>query len=400
MMLDLVMIAWRNISHKRTRSFLTIIGVVIGVGAIVAMISISKGFENSVKEIMGQFGADKITILSGSSFKTASTFVPTPLKDKDIEAVRRVHGISDVMGIAAETVDVEVGPEKVALMVYSYPAEAYETFFGKIKETYIESGRPVRENDKYAVTIGYSVAHEVFEKDLEPGRSIYINGTMFRIVGVMRKAGSQQDDMSINIPFEAFREISRNEEETYFMMLAKLRPGADPEGVAEEIQKRLKQARGKEDFQVVTSEDLMKQVSSILGVISAVVIAIAAIAIVVGAVGITNTMYMSVMDRTREIGVMKAVGAKKWQIITIFLIEAGVIGLIGAITGGILGAGFAKLIEYGVREVVGILYFSAYIGPDLFAGAAVFGLIIGIIAGFLPAKRAAELNPVAALRYE
>ena len=400
MMLDLGIIAWKNISQKRTRSFLTIIGVVIGVGAIVAMVSISKGFEDSVREIMEQFGADNITILPGSSFTTASTFAPTPLTDRDVEAVRRVHGVKKVVGIAAETVDVEVGPEKAALMVYSYPAEAYETFFGKIKETYIESGRPIRKNDKFVATIGYGVAHEVFEKDLEPGRSIYINGKMFRIVGVMRKAGSQQDDMSINIPLEAFREISRSEDETYFMMLAKLRPGADPEGVAEEIQKRLKQLRGKEDFQVVTSEDLMKQVSGILGGISAVVIAIAAIAIFVGAVGITNTMYMSVMDRTREIGVMKAVGAKKWQIITIFLIEAGVMGLIGAITGGILGAGFAKLIGYGVREVAGIFYYSAYVGPDLFAGAAVFGLIIGVVAGFLPAKRAAELNPVEALRYE
>lgn len=400
MISDLISIAWKGLVHRKLRSVLTVIGVIIGVGAIVAMISISKGFETSISDIMEQFGADNIIITPGSNFMAASVFAPTPLTDNDVDVVKRVPGIAEVAGVAAKTMEVRVGPEKRALIVYGYPPESFETFYGSIIETYLESGRSLRENDHYVALIGNDVAHNVFSKDLEPGRSIYINGKRFRIIGVLRRAGDDQDDLSVSIPLEAFEEITGDEETTYMMIMAKLKPGADPQSVADKIKRKLKQARGQEDFQVLTAEDMLNQINSILGVISAIVLGIAAIALIVGAVGIMNTMYMSVMERTREIGVMKAVGAKKWQILTIFLVEAGIIGLTGALIGEGLALGFAKLVEYGVRTRAGISYYSVYTGLDLLIGAAAFGFIIGTVAGYLPARHAAELNPVEALRYE
>ncbi|NPA76397.1 MAG: ABC transporter permease, partial [Candidatus Diapherotrites archaeon] len=127
---------------------------------------------------------------------------------------------------------------------------------------------------------------------------------------------------------------------------------------------------------------------------------IAAIALIVGAVGIMNTMYMSVTERTREIGVMKAVGATRGQIMGIFLAEAGLLGLIGGLIGEGIAVALALLVQWGVRTFGGIHYYTAYISPQLILGAAAFSIVLGIIAGLLPAKRAADLDPVEALRYE
>jgi len=185
--------------------------------------------------------------------------------------------------------------------------------------------------------------------------------------------------------------------------MVKIEEGASVNEVAKNIKENLQETEkrisgaGASNFSVITSEKMSGIAGNILGVIQFVIVIFAGIAIVVGGIGITNTMFTSVRERTREIGIMKAIGAKNSTVLLIFLIEAGIIGFGGGIGGTILGTLFAKTIEqYG--QVHPLLYFSASITPGLIAFGLFFSFFVGCLAGFFPARTAAKLKPVEALR--
>ncbi len=398
--MEIVGIGVKSLIHRRKRTALTVAGTVIGIAAIVLMVSVGKGFQSSVNQLIGQFGGDTITIMPGTGNLYASMLAPTFFTDDDVRAIEHVAGVTYVAGIASKTLPVTYNGKTVSLTVYGYPADAITKIYGKLTKTYIESGRPPHKGDQYVVMLGNRVAHKIFGKDIVPGKSIEIAGKRFRVIAVFRKFGDEADDTRVNIPLTAFKEITGESKPKYVTITAKVADRSRIKDIAERIKRVLKARRGREDFQVLTPEDLAKTINDILGIITAIVTGIAAIALVVGAVGIMNTMYMSVTERTREIGVMKAVGATKGQIMGIFLAEAGLLGLIGGLIGEGIAVALALAAQWGVRTYGGITYYSAYLGPDLLIGAAVFSLVIGIVAGMLPAKRAADLDPVVALRYE
>ncbi|MFH0835592.1 MAG: FtsX-like permease family protein, partial [Candidatus Micrarchaeota archaeon] len=192
--------------------------------------------------------------------------------------------------------------------------------------------------------------------------------------------------------------------EEVFGIFVQVKAGQDPGAVAKEIEEELRDYRGveegSEDFSVSTSEQLMETFSMIFGVVQAVILGIAAISLLVGGIGIMNTMYTSVLERTKEIGIMKAIGARNGDILTIFLIESASLGLFGGIIGVLLGAGLSKIAEVMAIQATGSTYFVAAISTDLVVGALLFSTIIGSIAGLLPARQAAKMKPVDALRYE
>ena len=397
---EIAKIGLKSLTHNKKRTVLTIIGTVIGISAIVLMIAVGNGFQDSVNQLVGQFGADIITIMPGKGSLFTSMMSPTYFRDNDVKAVEHVPGITYVAGIASKALPVSYGGETKVLVVYGYPQDAVMKIYGNLTETYIAEGRPPRKGDKYVAMLGYSVAHDIFGKDIPVGRSIYIAGKKFRIIAVFRRFGDEADDTSTNIPLSAFKEITGSQNPDYIMITAKVADRSQIKQIAERIKRVLKNHRGKDDFQVLTPEDLANTINSILNVVTVVITSIAAIALIVGAVGIMNTMYMSVTERTREIGVMKAIGATKKQIMTVFLVEAGLLGLVGGVVGEGLAVSIALLVQWAVRNVGGIGYYTVYLGPELLFGAAAFSFVLGIVAGLLPAKRAADLDPVEALRYE
>ncbi len=195
--------------------------------------------------------------------------------------------------------------------------------------------------------------------------------------------------------------LNINEEESE--IIAKVQDGFDPEEVANEIIKRLRQSReekeGQETFDVQTSEQILETFGNIFGIVQAVLVGIAAISLLVGGIGIMNTMYTSVLERTKEIGVMKAIGAKNSDILYIFLFESGSLGLVGGIIGVIFGAGLSKGVEYIAMNSLGTNLLQASLTPQLIFGALIFSFLIGTLSGILPAMNAAKLKPVDALRY-
>lgn len=223
------------------------------------------------------------------------------------------------------------------------------------------------------------------------------------IKGVLHSLGSKQDDSMIEMELEHFREITGLRGGCPFA-LVKISPTANQENLALKIKRVLQENQkrkvgGEElEFTVLTNERVSSIASSILLILQIFIGIFASIALLVGGIGIMNTMFTSVRERTREIGIMKAIGAKNSEILFIFLVEAGILGVIGGIGGTILGLLFAKGVEF-YGQVHPIFYFKASINLKLIIFSILFSLGIGCLSGFLPAKRAASLRPTDALRY-
>jgi len=193
-----------------------------------------------------------------------------------------------------------------------------------------------------------------------------------------------------------------NAPEAYDILAASTQPGFNLDTLTLNAQKELRKSRnvqeGKEDFTIQTPEQLLGTLNIILSIVQGVLVGIATISLVIGGIGIMNTMYTAVVERTREIGILKSIGATPKTIMTLFLIESGLLGLMGGIIGVILGIGIAKLVEYLAAQAFGSSLIQATISPTVIIFSLLFAFIVGAISGALPAKQAAKLNPVDALR--
>jgi putative ABC transport system permease protein len=267
-------------------------------------------------------------------------------------------------------------------------------------------GRQLQSGDKYTVTIGmrlYSGEKDmIFKKAVNLRDKLEVEGQDFKVVGKMAKVGNPEDDSQIYIPLDTLIDLYGGEKE-YGMIYAQVSDASQAEQIAEDIKKDLRRSRdveeGQEDFSVQTTTQFLEAFSTILNIVQAVLIGLAAISITVGGVGIMNTMYTSVLERTKEIGVMKAIGARKRDMTTIFLVEAGMLGLLGGIVGTAVGIFLSKIVEF-VAFSAGYSILKIEFSPWIIIGSILFSFAVGAISGVLPALRAAKLSPVEALRYE
>jgi putative ABC transport system permease protein len=241
-----------------------------------------------------------------------------------------------------------------------------------------------------------------FDRGVSVGDRVELEGKKFEIVGVLGRIGNPEDDSSLIIPLEAAREIF-NEPDSYAYVMAQVSQGQDPEVVAERVKKALRKYRGveegEEDFSIQTFAELMESFQSVFAIVQAVLIGIAAISLLVGGIGIMNTMFTSVLQRTNQIGVMKAIGARNSDIFKLFLIESGFLGLFGGAIGVVIGIFLSKIVEFAAAGA-GLPILKAYFPWYLILGALAFSFFVGCVSGLTPAVRASKLKPVDALRYE
>ncbi|MEK6895741.1 MAG: ABC transporter permease, partial [Nanoarchaeota archaeon] len=275
----------------------------------------------------------------------------------------------------------------------------YDSFNIKTQE-----GRLLNSNDRNKILLGSDIAKtKSFDKDLRVGSKITIEGKNFEIVGILEPTGTFQVNNAIIIPTKDLQEVLGIEDEWDVIGL-QVEDKNEIEQIAQTIENRIRQDRneklGEESFSVETPAQVLSSVNTILNIINIIIIGIAAISLFVGAVGITNTMYTSVLERRKEIGIMKAIGAKNSDVLLIFLIEAGLLGLMGGIIGVILGMGLSWIIAYIAAQALGTNLFQAAFSLWLIASCLGFGFLIGAISGTLPALQASKTNVVDALRYE
>lgn len=404
MIADFFRLAVRNIVHRKRRSWLTVIGIFIGIASVVALVSLGQGLQQSIEKEFQSIGGDQLYIQPGGGVQGGGAFSgnSAKLRDDDLKAVRRSRGVDSVAGVIASSARVEYHSQGTFGMVLGLPTDEGLKIVENSWSIEIDRGRMIRPTDRSNIVIGSSAADSMFDQDLGVRSKVYINSREFRVVGVMKPTGDPSVDRSIVMPIDRAREVL-GKQDTYDWIFAKMQKGFSVTNVEENVKRSLRQERGvkkgEEDFTIQTPQDLISSFSSILSLVNGVVVGIASISLLVGGVGIMNTMYTSVTERTREIGVMKAVGATKNQILALFLLESGMIGLIGGGIGVLVGLGLAVMVAHFATQATNIAI-SASFSPVLIGGSLLFSFFVGTLSGILPARRAANLQPAEALRYE
>ena len=252
------------------------------------------------------------------------------------------------------------------------------------------------------VVLGHDFSKtDKYNKEITTGSKIKLQGEDFEVVGILKSSSSFQLNLAILMNEEDMNELLDINDE-YDLIIVQIVKGADIEQLSQAIKERMRRDRGlkegEEDFTVETPLNTLATVNTILLVINIVVIGIALVSLLVGGIGIANTMYTSVLERTKEIGVMKAIGARNSDILLIFLFEAGLLGLIGGIIGVLIGVGLAFGASWLVNTFLETDLFKVTFSYGLIILSIAFSLVIGVISGVLPAKQASKLKPVDALR--
>ncbi len=402
---DIFKLIIRNIRRRKLRSWLTMIGIFVGIAAVVALVSLSSGLQKVVEKEFEQLGTDKIMIMLKTQAGPRAGMGLNPLTKDDLEVVRDVSGIKRVTGLVMANAKVEYRGQVRYLMVASWPDDPEEQkLITDINDYTIEEGRLLSRQDRYKTNVGISLVKDnYFNPNIKLNDKIKINGVEFKVIGYWERIGNSGDDRSIIINEDLFRKLF-NITDREDLIMAQVNPGVNPREVVPVIEKVLRKHRhlkeGDEDFVVQTSEDLLKHLNSILNVVKVVLIGIAAISLLVGGIGIMNTMYTAVLERTGEIGIMKAIGARNSEILQMFLIESGMLGLMGGAIGVIVGIAIAKGVEVAAKAYFKTNLLKAYLPWYLIAGALLFAFIIGSLSGLLPAYQASRKSPIEALRYE
>ena len=266
----------------------------------------------------------------------------------------------------------------------------------------VKEGRDLRDNDGFSAIVGINfVEKELLGKNLKLRDKIKINDREFIIVGIIDKTGDPGRDSAVFMPEDTLRDVF-SEPDKIDTIMVKVANVEDINAVAEKVKSDLRRFRGvkkdEEDFDIQTPEQLLSSFGDVLNIVQSVLIGIAAISLLVGGIGIANTMYTAVVERTKEIGIMKSVGAQNKDILLIFVIESGLLGLIGGLIGVVIGFGLSNGVELIAKNVLGTNLIEAYFSYYLFFGALLFSFLIGAIFGVMPARQAALLQPVEALR--
>jgi putative ABC transport system permease protein len=403
-MYDYLLLAFTNLRRRKLRSWLTMIGIFIGISAVVALISLGQGLENAINEQFESLGSDIIFVeergLQGPPGSGTSQF--TKLTTRDIDVIKKVNGVQNAAGLLVKTGKIESKDEIQFTFVWGIPLDEDEK--GIVNFFDVEEGRDLKEGDRRKAIVGVRYPDaKVFTKSIGIGDRITIEGVSFDIVGRFERIGNPFDDSAIMIPQEQMKEIYNIQEELS-MIHIQVEDQAQIELVKTRVERELRRFRsekeGKETFQLRTSEQYLQSFSNVLDIVQAVLVGIAGISLLVGGIGIMNTMYTSVVERTKEIGIMKAIGARNEDILYIFLFEAGLLGLVGGLIGVIIGFGLSKGAEYIATISLGTNLLQASVDIWLVLGALLFSFVVGIASGVLPAYQASKLKPVDALRYE
>lgn len=399
MLKETLKISLHSIRRKKLTSALTILGIVIGIAAIVSLVSIGSGLEGAIAAQLEEFGSDKIMVMASmTSSMSGPMFSGQSLSDDDIKMIEDISGVDMAVGILMKTSAVKYGDKTVTTYVMGLPGDKAKEFFSDIQSIDLEKGKFFEDTNDRVAVIGNKLAHNSFGKDIRIGSYVETGNKKFKVIGIMQSAGDPEMDQAVLMPIKTLRDVYDLGDELT-MAYVKAADTDKVDAVAKRIEDKLDDKYGEDAYMAMTSEQLMERVGTIFSLLSLFLGAIASISLLVAGVGITNTMFMSVMERTREIGVMKAVGATNARIMEIFLIESALIGFIG----GVIGCTVGLIISYGIS--VASVYFLPIslqftIPLWLIAVGLGFSTVVGIVAGVWPARRAAKMNPVDALRYE
>lgn len=402
---DIARYSFSHLKHRGLRTWLTLLGIVVGIAAVVILVGLAQGLKASVEDELKFFGPDLLVVIptniqgGASSFSAPLSLTASSGKlfENDMGVIRKVDGVSVVSPVISTAAGMQYHRSIVTASVMGVDLPTYRDTM-TIDE--VSEGRLLEAGDRKVVVFGAKAATDTFEDDVTMNSIVEISGQSYRVIGILKKTGSTYSniDSAIMIPIEDAREIAGNSilPREVSSIRVKISPGYDPLEVEDQVNWVLLQHRkvteDNKDFSVVSARFIQQQVDSILGTLTLFLALVSGVSLLVGAIGISNTMFMSVLERTREIGVLKSIGATSEQIERIFLVESAMIGLAGGIAGLVIGAILVQLIA--------LLGIQAVVSPEMALVAFVFSVAVGIIAGTFPAQTASRVPAVEALRYE
>ena len=399
----LIVLASKNIRNRGIRSWLTMIGIFIGVAAVVALISMGQGLQAAVT---GQFAAldpDKLIVTNvDTGFGPPGSTAVKKLNEHDKELIESVNGVDVVVQRLIRSVSFEYNDKTDFKFVANIPPEkeAIEVIYDALNLE-LEKGRLLDENDRRKVILGHNYLSDDFGKPMRVGKKVIIQGEEFEVIGFLKKTSTFILNGIIIMPDEDLREILNIGDE-FDILVVQVKDRNRLPDIKDILEKKIRRDRdldeGEDDFSIQTPEQSIQTINTILDTINLVIVGIAAISLLVGGIGITNTMYTSVLERIKEIGIMKSVGAKNSDILTLFLAESALLGLVGGIIGVIIGLALAYAAASGISTAFGGLEFSISLNAPFLIFAALFSVFVGTISGVFPALQASKLNPVDALR--
>lgn len=406
MLLDYLKLGIANIGQRRLRSWLTMIGIFIGVALVVALLSLGQGMQDAIVGQFSSLGADTLTVqAAGGGFGPPGSYQSVSIGEDDLKVIKRTPGVESGFGRLIESVRTEVNDQIDFGYLVSLPNDPKDLALATTIPTKLEmeTGRMLKSSDTSKVILGNSLStKDVLGKKLLVGDRVSINGKNFDVVGVLEKTGNPQLDIVMWATEDAVKDVT-GVGDKYGLIVAKIESGEDVNVVKERVEKALRKERdvelGKEDFIVESSQEVIDSLNSVIGAVKWFLVGIAFISLLVGSVGITNTMYTAVMERTREIGIMKAIGATNANVLTLFLIESGFIGMMGGLIGIALGAGLALGVAALAQASLGSTLIQAHLSFALLFSALAGSFLVGSVAGLTPAMQAAKMKPVEALQY-
>jgi len=390
---EYIKISIRNLLNRKLRTSLTIIGVIIGITAIVSLLTLGTGLREGIQEQFDTLGSNTISILPPQLFSGPQVDLGTTLNQKDIKAIENVKGVTEIREYLIKTLVVTYKNDQRLLTISGYDPK-FEVF--REAKINVKEGTFLNKNSNYEAIIGLTVAENFFDKEVKINSKIEINEKIFKVKGILEPTGSFENDQGIFIPIENLRTIT-SDNNGISTILVKTNQNADVTKIAGEIQSELEKIRNEESFTVLTADQLLQQTNQILTIAQSFLTGIATISLLIAAIGISNSMYTSVTEKTKEIGIMKSIGANSNDILKLFLTEAAIIGLIGGIIGTILGILLALLTQEILAQQ-GFGFIKITIQPLIILTGLTFATVFGIISGYIPSRQASKLKPTEALR--
>ncbi len=410
------LIAIRSLAANKLRSSLTMLGVIIGVSSVITLMSVGRGAEESITSTLEGMGTNLIYITSQTpgveGLPAMELMAQQSLTLSDAEAIaERIPSVVAVAPITENYVNISAGDESASAIIEATTPEFEQVVNYSVEYGQFITARNVATRDMVTV-LGAKVAEDLFPGEDPVGKRVRINGRQFNVIGVLEAKGGQMMGVSMDsivvVPITTYQ--------------SRLFPGQTVRGedpvqqigvqIADVEQADLVTAdindllygrhriteEGKEDFLIMTQEQMLSMVQEITGLMTLLLGAIASISLLVGSIGIMNIMLVSVTERTREIGIRKAVGAKRRDILLQFILEAAMLSLAGGAV-GIIGGWLVSWAISTFSEAAGITI-NAVVSADIVLLAISVSVFIGLVSGIYPAMRAARLNPIDALHYE
>ncbi len=396
---EIVKYSIENLRKRKSRSLLTIISILVGIATIFIFISFGLGLYGYINGFVTGTAANKIIIEPKGSISGIDTSFA--LTNKDLTAVERASGVYEATGLYKQVSQVEYKNSLKYVPIVGY--DPSNPILTQVEGATIYEGRELQKGEKGDVVLGYDFAidNSIFTNGIKVNEEIQINGQRVKVVGFYNSLGNSGDDSIIYATEDFFKELYPTTA-GYSEIIASANP-TNISKVVQNIDKSLLESRnlkkGQEDFFVQSAQDLINSFSSALNIVIGFIILIALISVLVSAINTSNTMITSVIERRKEIGVLKSIGARNSEILNLFLFESSALGFVAGTMGVILGYILTEIAKF-ILVKVGLGFLQPSYSIWLFVGCILFATLTGAISGVVPAVNASRISPVKALRYE